>query len=200
MQIQRLIVLGIIVFTIAQAVGSILQSFEIFRAKKANSVSVSWFAYYVGLCLAQIDYGYWRDDEIILYNAYVLAICQIPILVGLWKYKTWFVRDWFVITISIVGVIITFSSPGKQVWFTIFGAIILVSANMQSLELWTSGRGQVDPRLLTIYLLSSLLWGFYAFWRRIPVLMWLNPAYSTITMVNITLWIYDRPQRLCRRT
>jgi len=193
-------VLGILAFTIAQAAGTALQSYHILKSHDATSVSVSWFANYIGICIAQINYGYWRDnDEIILYNAYVLAISQLPLLRGLWLYKEWFRRDWIVIVISLLGIVITFLSPHKQACFTAFGATILLSAIMQSIELWKTGRGRVDLQLLIISLISALLWCFYAIRREDPVLQWLTPAYTALLVTNISLWLYNRPHRKSKR-
>ncbi|MCB9798803.1 hypothetical protein H6758_03700 [Candidatus Nomurabacteria bacterium] len=194
-----LVGVGIVIFTIAQAVGSALQAYKIFRSQSAEAVSVSWFVYYLAASIAQIDYGVWRGwEEMILYNGGVLVVSQLPVLVGLWKYKKWLRRDWIIVALSTLATTFMYSTVHKRETFSAIMALIIFAAYLQTREMWLKGRGRVDVRLQIIYLISALVWTFYFFWREDPVFMWVNPTYSLLVSANVVLWYYDRPNRRLR--
>ncbi len=155
---------GAIIFTFIEGWGLWKQNQAIWRGKSGESVSVSWFSYFLFALAAFFFYGIHIHGIAAMFNGVALTLVHIPILLGLWKYKgfaKWEKVQFFCLALMVPAMAFL---PWKNEVFTIVSVGIIYSLATQPLELWkTKKTGAVEIKLLVVYTLSTAFWVIYAF-------------------------------------
>jgi len=190
-------VIGTVVCSIMVAQGLWRQNKNIWSLRSGESLSVVWFAYFIGMFSSAILYGFHRHSAGIVFNCVVLLVMHIPIIVGLWRFKTWSLLEKIQASIYIFAMpIAMFLIPYKEVTFIIFSLGMIYSVSTQPWEMWRNKSvGVVDARFILYQIASVTFWAIFAFTTKALALMILNPTLFVLFSVTLYFCFIYRASR-----
>jgi len=155
-------------------------------------ISVNLFSYLAFFFAAYLFYGVHIASVAVLINS-LLAIVYIPILVGLWKFKS-FTRNEKVQFVLFAGMVPAMAFlPWKDELFLIISLGTIYAFGTQPWELWkTKKTGVVEIRLVGSYFFATLFWVVYAFAIEEWVLEILTPIALFLLGLTAVLWFKYR--------
>jgi len=176
-------------FTITESYGILEQNKKIRQDKRGDSVSNILFLYTTSFFLMSGVWGWHLHSIVIVVNAAVTGLVQIPVLMALWKYKDFSVRE------KVLGVVFAamplwmLITPYKSESYLILMFGIWFAFADQFWELWSAGKtGELSIKLLLMYLVASVAWTTYAFTSTDPYFQ-ISQAVLLILLIAITmLW------------
>lgn len=179
---------GTLLFTFAEGWGSWKQSKTIWFNESGQSVSIPLFTYLTFIFIATFIYGIATSSIALIFNG-LLTLMQVPILLGLWKFKGFNKKEYgLLLILSLVAVAMIFSK--SKDWFFLlisFGSIGFFLA--QPWEIWKNkNSGAVEIKMIAAYFASTTFWVFYAFAIHDWVLQIICPSYLIILTATALLW------------
>lgn len=181
--------LGTVIFTILSAWGLWQQKKAIWDNELGQSVSVINFSYGTAFFTAVLIYGISIKSIALSFNGLLLSFFNLPIILGLWKFKGFTKIEKFLGVCFLIIIIAMLILPLKS-WFFLFLSFgNLVPGSMQALEIYNEkDAGVVEIKLLAVYLLSTLFWIIYAFAIDNWILQIISPLFFIILTITIVLW------------
>lgn len=153
----------IIFFSILEAWGIYKQNQKIKEEKSGIAVSVSWFIYFMFLLLAYLVYGVFAKEGVIIFNG-LIFLFVIPIVINLAKFKGFSKTDISLFIICFLGILFMIFFPVKKIMFSIFLSGSVFALALQLFELLKEKcRGNIEPKLVWIYFISTIFFIVYAF-------------------------------------
>jgi len=193
--------LGVNAFTAVEWWGLQKQNKRIWAERSGISVSVTLYTYTCPSFLAFIFYGIAIESISSILNGLVIGVMEIPIVLGLWKFKKWGTREkmQFYVFLTIVPVMAAFAfTSWYNEMFLIVSLGMIVAAASMPWELWKEEKtGDLEIRLLGAYLASTVFWWLYAFAIDEWVLEFLasfNLFFLSITTI-LWCWYYRKEKR-----
>lgn len=174
--------------TLISAWGLILQQRTIFRHKQAEVVSVFWLTYYAALQLAILLYGLSIYSAALIING-LLAAFYLPILVGLWRFKGFSLKEKALGILLVTALLVMALLPLKSAFFLAFAVGGLISAITQPLEMWQKKSAQgLNINLIYTLLLGNIIWLTYGAAVSDWILIVINSIAFCIFGTTVLLW------------
>jgi uncharacterized protein with PQ loop repeat len=180
--------LGTIFFTFLEGWGLWQQKKAIWDNRSGKSVSVAMFSYSAVLFAAVFVYGL-SENKIALWFNGLLCFVQIPILIGLWKFKGFKKKERYLGIFLLSCLTTMIILPYKDWFFLLLSFGFLAAKITQPIEICREkSAGVVEIRLYIIYFVSSFFWMWYALATGDWVLKILCPIFFVILITTIILW------------
>ena len=184
---------GTIVFVFIGAWGLLEQNRKIWKYRSGASVSIPMYIFFASFTATTWIYGHERGRIPLIVSGIVRGAAHIPILIGLWKFKSFTALDIaLAFGLALATVAMAFL-PYKDVAYFLFSLGCMVISVMQPIEIWQKkDAGVVDVKLIIIYFLSSIFWTMYGFARDDWAIKYISPEFLVIWIVTIVLWFKYR--------
>lgn len=157
----------VFVVTFPEIWGIIKQNETIWKDKKGDSVSNIMFSYTLSFFLVGAIYGWHLHSVSMVFNAALTGVVQIPILVGLLKFKGFTKKE---VVLGCAFALMPLIEYGGGHWgyrselYLVFSFGLWYAFGDQLGELWRGGkRGEVDIRMFTVFLFATIAWTTFAF-------------------------------------
>lgn len=171
------------------------QKKRIWDLKSGESLSVTLFSCN---CSGFFAYGlYYLDigSVIAAFNGITSSLIQVPILIGLWKFKRllWWEKTLFFV-FPFMPAIMWFSPPeAKDNLFLALTLITLVPACRQPYEMWRAGtRGAVEIKFFGTQLINCAVWMAFAFSIGTWVVILCQSLMTLTVIATVALWCWYR--------
>lgn len=184
--------IGTIIFTILQMWSSFEQGRTIFRKRSGESVSSSLFIYAGWYCFTFLVYGMVRNSIAMSLNG-LLCIPYAFAVYGLYRFKGFngFEKFLLVACAGMGPVIYLLSGTAREIALTAIVIGLLIPLAIQVREMYrTKSPGAMDPRFVTVLILSCIFWFIYGLYTETLVLEVFNPLAAVL--LGITLLLYFR--------
>lgn len=187
---------GILMCTLIEVWGFILQLRNIRRNKSEQSLSVYMLGYQLLFLLVSLLYGAIKPDLGIAINSGALAVCVLLVLCSMQKYRTfspWEIQYGILLLVVFVAVL---AFPDKELAFLLIFIGSIIAFLAQPLKIWRKkDSGVVEIKLLAVLFISSLFWVAYAFGRNNWALKIANPTFLAVLGLTILVWLrYRNPK------
>lgn len=188
------------VFTITETYGIVVQGREIWRERSGASVSVTTNLFFFSFFFVAAIFGWYEKSAAMVFNAVVTGVAQIPIVIGLLRFKGFTRQEW--LSAALFGAMMGWEvyTPHKSFWYLVFSFGLWYSLYMQLKELWDSGKtGVLNGQLLLVFLVSSGTWTAFAFAGENPYFklsqVGIITLFSAITALWCWFWIKEQRAR-----
>jgi uncharacterized protein with PQ loop repeat len=156
------------------------------------------FSYTCWFFLTGGIYNIYIDGAVAVVNGIATALLQVPILIGIWRFKklhTWEKALSLALILMPVsmGLLWSQTPDTKSAFFAIVSLGVLFAMGAQPLELFTTKQtGACDIRLFGIYVFSSVVWFVYAITIGDPAMIFSVGLGGLITLATPMLWCWYR--------
>lgn len=151
-------------FTVTETYGIIVQNREIWRERSGASVSVTMNLFFFSFFFVAAIFGWHERSAAMVFNAVVTGAAQVPIVLGLWKFKGFTRKEWISAGLFAAMMAWELYTPNKSFWYLVFSFGLWYSLYTQLKELWDAGEtGVLNGQLLAVFLVSSGTWTAFAF-------------------------------------
>lgn len=136
-----------------------------------------------------------KKSVIAAFNGITSSLIQVPILIGLWKFKRllWWEKTLFFV-FPFMPAIMWFSPPeAKDNLFLALTLITLVPACRQPYEMWRAGtRGAVEIKFFGTQLINCAVWMAFAFSIGTWVVILCQSLMTLTVIATVALWCWYR--------
>jgi len=186
--------IGTLVLTILEGYGSWVQSRAIWLNRSGQSVSITVFTFLLFEFIVTFTYGVSINSIALIFNG-LLVVMQIPIVLGLWKFKGFNKKEKALsLALCLVCIVMIFSSA-KDWFFLLFSLGSIAFFLPQPWEIWKNkDSGVVEIKMIAAYFISALFWTLYAYAIHDWVLEIVCPSYLILLVLAGSLWYkYRQP-------
>lgn len=190
----RVSVIGTAFLSLVVAHGFFRQAKNIWTARSGEGVSAVWLLYFTGMFASAVFYGIHKGSAAIIVQCGVLFVMQLPILLGLWRFKRWSYLEKTQAVIYLIPMPIAVAmTPHVELLFTAISLGAIYSTATQPFEMWkTKKAGVLDSWLVASNAASCLFWSIFAFSTGQVALMILNPPLVVLFSLTLFLWFRYR--------
>ncbi|KPJ85858.1 hypothetical protein AMJ57_01615 [Parcubacteria bacterium SG8_24] len=187
--------LGTVLFTVVSAWSLWRQYRRIVARRSGRSVPVMTYTFRTVAFVAVLIYGLHIGSLALIFNGSLVVLIQLPILVALWRYRGFTRRERLACLGFLVLLTVMCLFPLKD-WFLLAFALGTLGFNaLMPYEIWRNrDAGSVEIRVLLVGLAGNSFWLTYACAIGDWVLMTVNPAFLTLSLLTTILWFRYRPR------
>ena len=180
----------IIAVTGPETWGIIKQGETIWKDKKGDSVSNVMFAFTFSFFFVAAIYGWHLKSVSLIANSVITGFAQVPILWGLLKFKGFSKREFVLAGVFALMPIAELATSLRGELYLVFSFGLWYAFGAQLWELWREkARGEVDVRLLVVYLIATSAWTTFAFSGDEPYFKASQVGISSfIFAINVLWW------------
>lgn len=180
--------LGANFFTVLQAWSTLKQREKIRAAEKADGVSLYFFAYLTGYCFSFIYYGWHQHSITIILNG-LLGFIFLQVVVSIVRYRGITKREVaMVLGIPLMVLMMVFVPKKEAVLFVYLFGIFVFLLDVPLRIRREKKVGQVEVRVLYVFVAVGIFWSLYAFTIGDVPLMIFNPLAVVVYLWTIRLY------------
>ena len=184
--------LATLFFNAFQFWGFYKQNQTIWRNRSGLSVSLLLFSYYTAFFLAFLVYGL-QNASIAIITGGISGFMCLPIFIGLYKFKDTQIWEKVVAFSLFLIIPIMAVTSRKDALLSVLLGVAGLFLLHQLHEIWaTKKSGSVDPRMISVFVASTMFWTVYSVSIGNLVLGIFNPFACVIYSTILFLWFKYR--------
>ncbi len=180
-----------VIFTFFQGYGLFAQNRVIWKEKSGESLSTLFFIYMTFYFTNFMFYGLAEGKIGMVFNA-LLVIMYVPILIGLWKYKTFSLKETYTSLLCVICLFPSYALMNGLYRESFFLALLIGICLFQCMpiyEMWRAkSGGAVSLNYLIMFMITAVGWLIYAIAIHNLMLEIFNPI--AILLFGIMLVMY----------
>lgn len=183
-------------FTLWQGRSLFQQNSTIHNKRSGEALSVSFFAYSGSYFFSFLVYGLTKDSIAMTFNG-LLGIPYIPILMGLYQYKGFTIKDWTVVLIFplMIPTVLLLEESIRDIFILCGLFFILVPLIGQTWGMYkTKSVGAVEPKFLKAFMAAGVFWFAYGLSGGGWIFVVFNPI--SFVVLGTALFLYHRYNKI----
>jgi len=175
--------------------GIIEQNRTIWKTKSGHSVSVLMFSYGMLYFTAGCVYGV-TICSLALIVMVVRVLLQIPLLIGLWKFKGFRLWETALSALFLVALAAMIVLPHKDIFYFVISIGAIISFVPQPVEMLVNhSRGAMNVSFLWVTVIGVAFWSVYSIAIHDWVLSIANPVFLLFVIASIIIWYAMPPAK-----